>query len=321
MAHLSRADDARAELVVVDDQPANLDLLVKLLGTHGYRVRAFPDAELALESIRLALPDLVLLDVGLPVMDGFEACSKLRADPRTRNLPVIFLSARVDSDDIVHGFDVGGSDYVTKPMREKELLARIRVHVQVKRLEDELRRQSTIDALTGLFNRRMLDETLPHEWRRNQRQQSWLGVILVDVDHFKLYNDNYGHQKGDLCLRSVAHVIAAAARRSGDFVSRYGGEEFAVLLPNTDLIGTNLVANRILEGVRGLRLIHEHSPTASVVTVSQGITSVVPARDSTPIKLIEASDRRLYLAKQQGRNRVVSNDDAEPNSSMNVNSQ
>jgi len=307
MVHLD-SPAAPPEIVVVDDHPTNLDLLVKLLGAQGYLIRAFPDAELALKSVRRALPDLVLLDVGLPVMDGYEACRQLRADERTSDVPVIFLSARVSTDDIVAGFDAGGSDYVTKPIRERELLARVRVHVQVKQLQDALRRQSTVDALTGLYNRRMLDETLQNEWRRSLRLASWLGAILIDVDHFKLYNDHYGHQKGDLCLRSIAHAIASTARRSGDFVARYGGEEFMVLLPNTDLVGTRLVAQRVLDGVRGLKLAHECNPTAPTATVSVGVASVVPSRDSSSTNLLETADRRLYAAKRRGRNQLVSED-------------
>lgn len=300
------------EVVIVDDQPANLDLLAKLLSSHGYRVRAFPDAELAIASMQLALPDIVLLDIGLPGLDGYGACQRLRSDAATQDLPIIFLSARVDAEDIVHGFDVGGSDYVTKPIRERELLARIRVHVRVKQLQDRLRQQSATDSLTGLFNRRMLDETLETEWRRNHRQKSWLAAIIVDVDHFKLYNDRYGHQKGDLCLRAVSHAIAAAARRSGDFVARYGGEEFALILPNTDMLGARLVANRILESVRGLRLPHERSPTADVVTVSLGVVSLVPERDAKATALIEVADQRLYLAKRRGRDCVIADDEVMP---------
>lgn len=293
------------EVVIVDDNPDNLELLVKLLTAQGYRVRAFPDAVLALASIRIAIPDIVLLDIGLPVIDGFDACRQLRQDESTHDLPIIFLSALADPDDVVHGFDVGGSDYVTKPIRERELLARIRVHVRVKQLQDRLREQSTTDSLTGLYNRRMLDETLGTEWRRNQRQKTWLGAIIVDVDYFKLYNDRYGHQKGDLCLRAVAHAIAGAARRSGDFVARYGGEEFALILPNTDSMGTRIVANRILEGVRNLRLVHESSPTLPIVSVSEGGVSVVPERDGTKESLLESADRCLYSAKGQGRNCIV----------------
>jgi diguanylate cyclase (GGDEF)-like protein len=308
MDHPSNPEVKRPELLVVDDNPGNLELLVRVLTAKGYLVRAFPDAELALSSVELCVPDLVLLDVGLPGMDGYEACRRLRSDARTRDIPIIFLSARTDTDDIVRGFDSGGSDYVTKPIRERELLARIRVHLQVKQLQDELRRLSTIDALTGLYNRRALDDTLRAEWRRNQRQKAWLGVILVDVDYFKSYNDHYGHQQGDLCLRSVAHAIATAARRSGDFVARYGGEEFAVLLPNTDLAGTQLVANRIRTTVNDLRLSHAFSPVGVVVTVSQGASAAVPDRSTTAEGLIETADRRLYFAKQNGRDRIESDD-------------
>lgn len=308
MDPVGESEAIQPELVVVDDHPENLELLMRILTSKGYLVRAFPDAELALSSTNVSVPDLILLDIGLPGIDGFEACRRLRCEERTRDVPVIFLSARTDVEDIVHGFDVGGSDYVTKPIRERELLARIRVHVQVKQLQDKLRRLSTIDALTGLHNRRALDENLLNEWRRNLRQKTWLGALVIDIDHFKQYNDNYGHQKGDLCLRSIAHAIAAAARRSGDFVARYGGEEFAVLLPNTDLSGTRLVADRIRTGVSGLRLTHEHSLTAPFVTASLGATSMVPARDMSPSTLIEVADRHLYAAKHQGRNRVISNE-------------
>jgi diguanylate cyclase (GGDEF)-like protein len=297
------------EIVVVDDHHANLELLVKLLSTQGYSVRAFPDAELALASIELSVPDLVLLDIGLPMMDGFQACEILRSSERTRDVPVIFLSARVDTEDIVHGFDVGGADYVTKPIREQELLARIRVHVRVKQLQDQLRQQSKVDALTGLYNRRMFDETLENEWRRNQRQNLWLGAIVVDVDHFKLFNDTYGHQKGDMCLRSIAHAVAGAARRSGDFVARYGGEEFVLLLPNTNLDGSHRVAERVLETVRGLGLPHSRNPPAFVATVSQGVAAVVPSRERPGSSLIETADRRLYAAKRAGRDRVVFTDE------------
>ncbi|GAB6041113.1 diguanylate cyclase domain-containing protein [Endothiovibrio diazotrophicus] len=294
---------SRAKILVVDDVVGNV-LALRLHLRAEYEVLA---ASGGLEALRLACdeqPDLILLDVMMPEIDGYETCRRLKAQADTAEIPVIFVTACDDSHEEQQGFSVGAVDYITKPFNAPVVKARVRTHVELKRQRDLLRTLSFMDGLTGLANRRRFDECLALEWKRCARMEEPLSVIMIDVDHFKRFNDHYGHQAGDDCLRQVAGAVACQVNRPGDLVARYGGEEMVCLLSQTDLEGARRVAERISAAVAELAIPHADSPTAATLTLSQGIACRVPARDTPPEPLIEEADGRLYEAKAAGRNAV-----------------
>ncbi|UBF24076.1 PleD family two-component system response regulator [Kovacikia minuta CCNUW1] len=320
-------------ILIVDDTPDNLHLLSRMLNRRGYEVRAVHSGEMALATIEQASPDLVLLDVCMPGMDGYEVCLSLKANPQTKDIPVIFISALDEVLDKLRAFDVGAVDYITKPFRIPEVMARVTIHLTLRRLQlqlkeqnellkqevrdrlaaeaalqaanQELQRLANLDGLTQVANRRRFDEYLEQEWRRLNREQSPLSLILCDVDFFKSYNDTYGHQAGDDCLRSIAHVLQTAATRPADVVARYGGEEFAIILPNTALEGAMQVAAEIQAGVKQLQIVHQDSQISPYVTLSLGVAMIIPRLGVSPAALIAAADQALYRAKANGRDRIV----------------
>lgn len=311
-------------LLVVDDQPDNLRVLSFILSEQGYKVRKALDGITALDAAQAQPPDLILLDVKMPQMDGYEVCSALKALPQICEIPVIFLSGMDSAADKVKAFAVGGADYITKPFQAEDVLARVRQQLTLrsqkrqlqqeiqerKRVEEalrqanrELQRLVNIDGLTQIANRRCFDQVLHQEWKRLKREQAPLSLILCDIDFFKFYNDRYGHLAGDDCLKQVAQAIQQSTRRPADLVARYGGEEFAVILPNTTPEGAIQVATQIQATVANLNICHDRSQVSPLVTLSIGCVTVVPTSESTPENLIAAADQALYCAKVGGRNR------------------
>jgi diguanylate cyclase (GGDEF)-like protein len=249
--------------------------------------------------------DLVLLDVEMPGLDGFEVCRRLKADPRTAEIPIIFLTARDAMSDEALGFDVGGVDYIAKPIRPSIVRARVRTHLELKQARDTLERIASIDALTGIANRRGFDKAFDLEWRRALRRGRWLSLAIADVDNFKGFNDAFGHMKGDACLRDVGASFNRITRRSGELASRYGGEEFALIFPDLDGPLMHQALTAVIEGVHALEIPHPASPGSTIVTVSVGAVSVLPTRDQAMLEVLETTDRLLYEAKETGRNRCV----------------
>lgn len=262
------------------------------------------DGATALAMALEKLPDLILLDVGLPDVDGFEVCRRLKANPMLAEIPVLFLTGRTSSMDEVDGLEAGGIDYIAKPIHPAILRARVRNHLELKRSRDALARMARLDGLTGVANRRTFDDMLVREWRRQARTGQPLGVIMIDVDHFKQYNDNYGHGAGDDCLKQVTKAAEGALQRPADIVARYGGEEFVALLPDTGIDGALSVAEAIRAAVAKLAIPHKGSKATSHVTVSLGAACMVPNLDKDPAVLLEAADAQLYGAKSEGRNRA-----------------
>lgn len=312
-----------ARILVVDDKPENCTLLGRILGREGYDVHCVSDRALAVTKISELLPDLILLDITMPDLEGHEICELLQADPHTQDVPVIFVSAHRDDYDNVRAFEIGGADYITKPFESSELRARVRNQLNLRRLrlqlreqndrlqqeitarrtaESELRRLVNLDELTQIANRRYFDACLVREWQRLQRRGESLAAIIADVDCFKAYNDYYGHLAGDRCLIEIAAALSDCIRRPADLIARYGGEEFVALLPNTDDEGAAWVAARMCEAILQLQIPHERSPVASVVTISAGASTLVPTTDRDPTVLIACADSALYRAKQAGRN-------------------
>ncbi|CAD5929177.1 diguanylate cyclase [Planktothrix agardhii] len=438
----------RADLLVIDDTLANLRLLVNLLRENGYKVRAVSNGYEALETIQKSPPDLILLDILMPDLSGYQVCKILKEDIITRDIPIIFLSALSDGLDKVQAFSVGGSDYITKPFHVEEVLARVKnqltiqwhkkqleleilereqaqealrlqyqreqalnrvirairnsleistvfstavteigqllqadwvaivqhlsqynswqpsnqdlieqysriwlpipvysngdawgslsivrhhsvpwsetdvelavvvtdqlaiaiqqsqLYQQLHQVNQELENLANLDGLTQVANRRRFDLILEQEWLRLRREKLPLSMVLADIDYFKLYNDTYGHLAGDDCLKQVARALRQTLKRPADLVARYGGEEFAVILPNTSLTGALQVAEAIREAVYNLQLCHETSPGKGVITLSLGVSSLIPSGDEVPQILIKKADQALYKAKSRGKNTV-----------------
>ncbi len=293
----------RPNILVVDDQASNIRLMHQLLSGK-YDVFMATSGVAALEFCRNSPPDLVLLDVVMDGMDGLAVCRNLQADMETSNIPVIFVTANTDVEGENACWHAGGVDFVTKPVNALTLLHRVNAHLQLKFQTDALRKMALMDGLTGVANRRHFDERFEAEWRRCGRNGAPLGLVMVDVDHFKRYNDTYGHVQGDDCLRQVASAIRSCLNRSCDLVARFGGEEFVCLLPETDASGTFTAANRILAAVQTAAIAHAASDTAPVVTVSIGGAVVCPTREPGANVLLTQADAALYRAKHSGRAQV-----------------
>ena len=296
---------ARPCLLLVDDQPINIQVLYRIFSPD-YRVLMATSGAKALELCRDDPPDLVLLDVVMPEMDGHAVCRQLKSEEATRNIPVIFVTAHNDAAEETHGFEAGAVDFIAKPVNPATVRARVKTHLTLKHQSDLLRKMVFIDGLTGVFNRRCFDEQLATEWRRASRNGSSLGLLMLDIDHFKRYNDHCGHQQGDDALRLVASAVKACLLRPGDLTARYGGEEFACILPATDFEGAQGVATRVEACVRSLQLEHADSPTAPVVTLSVGVALARPNPEAHPAALLALADEQLYRAKHSGRGRVCS---------------
>ena len=305
-------------ILLVDDDPGTIQLLGRILSDLG-NLRFATSGEDALRLARESAPDLMLLDAEMPGMSGFQVCEALKADPALADVPVIFVTSHSEAAFEVAGFELGAADFIAKPVSAPLVLARVKTQLRVKHMADELRRIATIDVLTGVANRRRFDESLEREWRRARRSGEPLALLMIDVDHFKPFNDRYGHPAGDACLRSVAQALVGASLRPADLVARYGGEEFVVLLPQTPRGGAEHVAHDVLDAVEALGIAHEASLTARHVTVSVGVACydddsecwVAPSAASrfaddlrarcSPIDLVQAADKALYSAKHAGR--------------------
>ena len=293
----------QATILVVEDDPTARELLIKTL-SEDWNVLSVGDGRSALDVAAKNLPDLVLLDIGLPDIEGFDVCRQLKDDPQLNSIPVIFLTSHVSTELEVKGFNVGGVDYVPKPIVPPVLRARVRNHIELKQNRDAIEKLARLDGLTGLINRRSFDSAIDREWRRSLRTQQSISVIMIDVDFFKQFNDTYGHAVGDDCLRKVASAAEGALQRPADLVARYGGEEFVALLPDTTPDGAKAVAEGIRMSVIALQIPHSDSKASKHVTVSAGFSTCVATNSRTPATLVEMADSCLYDAKRNGRNRV-----------------
>jgi diguanylate cyclase (GGDEF)-like protein len=298
-------------LLVVDDQPANIQALYHALSAD-HQVLMATNGEQALKLAAVKQPDLVLLDVVMPGLDGHEVCRRLKADEATRDIPVIFVTAQNDDAAETLGLELGAVDFISKPINARVVRARVKTHLTLKAQADLLRRWVYVDGLTGVHNRRHFDERLASEWARAVRNGTELSVLLLDVDFFKRFNDHYGHQAGDDCLRRVAECLRQHVKRPGDLVARYGGEEFVCLLPETPLDGALAFAEHLLDSVRALGVAHAQSPVADVVTVSLGVCTKPADAVGSAAALLREADAQLYIAKSRGRHRVCGAELPEP---------
>jgi len=305
----SRKPDTDVSILLVDDDPGAIQLMGRILAGVG-QLRFATNGNDALRLARESAPDLILLDAEMPGMSGFDLLRTLKAESSLAEVPVIFITSHNEAGFEVSALDMGAADFIAKPLRSSRVLARVRAQLRVKHMADELRRTATTDALTGVANRRQFDELLEREWLRARRSGDPVSLLMIDVDHFKLYNDLYGHPKGDICLRHVAQVLKRACRRPADVVARYGGEEFMILLPQTPRQGAQHVARQVLEAVAAFGILHDDSQTTHYVSVSVGIAcfddaSGFRAYDSPGLlgasDLVRAADKALYSAKHAGR--------------------
>ena len=306
-------------ILIVDDSATIRAGLRSLLEKMGHAVAEADDGAQALAAYRSDKPELVLIDVMMPVMDGYEAARRMRETSPDEWVPIIFLSSKEADQDLDRAIEAGGDDYLIKPVSFVVLNAKIRALQRIETMRNklldmsrelaaanrELEKLSRQDGLTGIANRRYFDSYLLAEVRRAARDRQPLSLILADVDHFKAFNDRFGHQAGDDCLRQVAAALNSVGRRPADLVARYGGEEFAMVLPGTVLDGAVEVAQAMSRGIADLGITHARSGPSQNVTLSLGIVSLIPDRDTTPEDLIQRADQALYQAKQQGRDRFV----------------
>jgi diguanylate cyclase (GGDEF)-like protein len=291
-------------LLIVDDQAINLHVLHQIF-SNDYEVFIASDGAEALDFCQKQQPDLILLDVIMPNMDGYEVCRLLKADSLTRNIPIIFVTAKSSSEEEEEGLSAGAVDFITRSTSPNIIRARVKTHITLKQQTDQLRALALIDGLTGVANRRQFDNVLAAEWRRCTRANKPLSLIMIDIDFFKRFNDTYGHQAGDTCLQQVAMSLKNSVTRAYDLVARYGGEEFVCLMPETPLEGAENIMQTLRNAVTALMIPHTATEvlidSRHIVTISLGLASIIPSLDSSAEELILAADRMLYAAKQAGR--------------------
>ncbi|MBF0339598.1 MAG: diguanylate cyclase [Magnetococcales bacterium] len=326
--------DRRDTILIVDDERFSINELKEALEENYDIMVAMNGGQALKRAAASPPPDLILLDIMMPGMDGYQVLERLKSDNATHEIPVIFITGLGDSPDEARGLVMGAADYIVKPFSLAVVAARVRTQLRLKwglererqlnrtlaRLNDEMAEKNvqlinlnktlqdmvSVDGLTGIPNRRRFDEYLEQEWNRSLRDRTPFSVILLDVDFFKLFNDNYGHAAGDECLKQVGRALASAMVRTIDMVARYGGEEFVCILPTTDNAGLLVVGERLRASVEALRLPHALSKVAPHVTVSLGGATAIPvACDTTAQGLLLLADQRLYKAKDGGRNRLM----------------
>ena len=323
----------QAQVLIVDDHRDNLELLSAICKLQGYETIQSDCGQIAVELARKNTPDLILLDISMPEMDGFSVCQVLKSDRLTQNIPIIFISALKEIEDKTQAFKLGGNDYITKPFQVEDVVARIEVQLKFSNLHTELvdrnqqldrerqerqaaevrllqlnqrlSRLTTLDELTAIANRHYFDEMLTKEWHRAQTEHFPLGLILCDIDYFKLYNDAFGDRVGDLCLQQVAQSICQTIERTGNLAARYCGDAFAVILSPTTAKDALNMAEEICQQIRNLHILHPDSLVSDRITVSVGVTFVVPSSKHTKNELLSSTNNALNQARARGNNCAV----------------
>lgn len=290
-------------ILVVDDDRSNLDVLTHILKSQ-YTVQVAKSGLAALKRARELQPDLILLDIVMPDMNGFEVLADLKGSDETRHIPVIFITGLTQAEDEEKGFLLGAVDYIVKPFKTAIVKARVRTHLRIVKQIQTIERLCMIDALTDIPNRRSFDQQIAMEWKRAMRDKSPLSLLMIDVDKFKALNDSYGHPQGDVVLQAIGQMLHTVLKRPADFASRIGGEEFAVLLPSTRLEDALHLAEELRAQTENLQ-VHslDNGPPLSV-TISIGVTSMIPEQGTQFADFVALADEALYAAKNAGRNRV-----------------
>ncbi len=292
-------------ILIVDDEKMNLKVLADLLKDEYVPILARNGDQAIQHALSETPPDLILLDVIMPQMGGYEVIKYLKNNDKTKNIPVIFVTALSSIEDEEFGLRLGAVDYITKPFSPPIVKIRIRNHLRIIHQYKLLDQLAHLDGLTEICNRRRFEEVFKKEWERSLRSGSPFSLAMIDVDYFKQYNDHYGHAMGDLALQRIAKSLSDVLRRPADFIARYGGEEFVMLMPETDHDGAMQVARYSLARIAELNIVHHHSRAADCVTVSIGLSTIHPAIAASQKTFLATADQNLYRAKEGGRNRVV----------------
>ncbi len=289
------------KILVVDDTEVNIEILLNLLD-ETYDVFVALDGQTALDIVDECTPDLILLDITMPDMDGYEVCKKLKANKKTKDIHILFITAKTDEDSIEKAYDVGGSDYITKPFRPKELLARVNRELQLQDLKRELKFLASTDPMTKLYNRRYFGKISDHILDLAIREKKDLALIMLDIDKFKNINDTYGHQIGDDVIIELSNKLKEQQRKS-DIACRYGGEEFVILLPETSLDGAMIVAQKLKREIEQINIKISSSQNLQF-TASFGVSEVYIEKEKNLEPSLKRADNALYEAKESGRNKV-----------------
>lgn len=306
-----------SKILVVDDVPVNIKLQKTYLSAVGYEVIDAKDGQEALEKVHQELPDLILLDVMMPKMNGFQVCQKLKNDHETQFIPIIMVTALNELEDKIKGIEAGADDFICKPYNKLELLARVKSLLRIKHLHDQLeekvkelerahkklRQLAITDGLTGLYNFRYFREQLAQELNRARRHKLKVSVAILDIDYFKHYNDTHGHPAGNVVLTTIADLLKKNIRKI-DVASRYGGEEFSLILVESDKSAAGIVAHKIKKLVEDFPFQYQETQPKGNLTISMGVATF-PDDGFDPDELVSAADQRLYRAKQNGRNLVI----------------
>ena len=296
--------DTLPTILIIDDSPYVIRLLTALV--EGKALVHF--AKNGIEGIKMAkklLPAVILLDIDMPGMNGLDVCRELKSDAETRDSAVLVVTGHNNDAMEIAALEAGAVDFIGKPVNGPIVQARVQTHLTLQMQAAQLRQLAHHDGLTGLFNRRFFDESLEAECRRHRRKNHTLGLAFIDIDHFKLYNDHYGHLQGDDTLKLVADALQTLARRPGEVLARYGGEEFAMIVPNVTQDELYVLGKQLCDQVRALSIPHAHTTAAGVVTVSVGLTCQIPSAEDAASRLMAAADEALYRAKAAGRNRSL----------------
>ena len=303
-------ETAKNSILIVDDEPLNLSALSHILSSE-YTIYIEKDGQGCIDAANELKPDLILLDVMMPAMTGFEAIAVLKKDEATRNIPVVFVTGLGNAQDEEKGFCLGAADYIHKPFSSAIVKLRVRNQLKIINQLHHIHQLSITDVLTEVHNRRHFNNIINQEWRRAIRAQKPIGFIIYDIDNFKDYNDTHGHLQGDIVLKGVAQIINTHLKRPADHLARWGGEEFAVILPETDLRGATMLANEIRKAVEETMFTSEEGESTRV-TVSAGVNSIIPARDGLGSSLdnfVSETDKAMYHAKSSGRNTVCTTEE------------
>ena len=297
------AEEKRLKILIVEDSKLNQEILRRILHSD-YILEFAHEGNEALEKVRSELFDLILLDLILPGMNGFEVLTELKKCDSTRSIPVIIITGRTNPEEEVKGLQLGATDYITKPFHEVVVKARVETQIRILKQMRIIENFGFIDTLTNIPNRRQFDQLMVREWNRAKREKTPFSIMMIDVDHFKMYNDAHGHQQGDVALQTVASTITSSLKRSTDIAARWGGEEFAVLLQNTILDGAVLVAEDIRKNIESTVIPGSDEDVDYNVTISIGVATMLPENNTNIPNLILQADKALYKAKDTGRNRV-----------------
>ncbi|MBW7857672.1 MAG: diguanylate cyclase [Leptonema sp. (in: Bacteria)] len=296
--------EQKSTILIVDDETTNIVMLSDLLKDE-YQIKIAKSGQKAIDIAKSEGIDLILLDIEMPQLSGYEVCKTLKDNQKTKSIPIIFVTAKADEADEEKGLNLGAIDYITKPFSKAIVKLRIKNHIQLKYKTDLLEQYSLHDGLTNIKNRRFFDDAFDVMYREVRRDKTNLTLMMIDIDFFKLYNDHYGHGKGDETLIKVANAIQSALLRPTDFVARYGGEEFIVLLKAINQEGVITVCNNILKAVRDLNILHEYSQAASYVSISIGATQYDANLDISKDKILKRADEALYEVKKKGRDNLL----------------